>query len=344
MAGVSPGTVDRYLHNRGNVSEKARKAIEAVLEKVSYKPNIHVSALSLKSRFKIAITMPEISPGEYWDSIYNGISHALKEYENIKVKTELFTYNQYDIYSCREVFKQIENIEVDALIIGPTFPDETVELCRKMDEKETPYIFIDSTVEGTAPLAFFSADHYVLGNLMAKLITSITPAGSDIGILHAVRTGDRSANTTTLRLKGFQDYLTKNRCTNRIRKIPFSVAKPETNKIYLSRFFNSYGDIPGIVVMNSRGNFISNYLFETDIHTAKMVCLDLTASNIEALKNGQIDFLIGQEPEYQGFYTMKTLIEYLIFKTPVKKENYVQLDILTKETIDYYKSFNNIVY
>jgi len=35
--------------------------------------------------------------------------------------------------------------------------------------------------------------------------------------------------------------------------------------------------------------------------------MDLTSANIEALKKGRIDFLIGQEPEYQGFYAMKTL-------------------------------------
>ena len=53
MAGVSKGTVDRVMHNRGNVSESARKAIEKVLEEVNYKPNIHVSAISLKSSYKI---------------------------------------------------------------------------------------------------------------------------------------------------------------------------------------------------------------------------------------------------------------------------------------------------
>ncbi len=65
MAGVSKGTVDRVLHNRGNVSEKARVAIEKVLEKVNYKPNIHVSAISLKRSYKIVVTTPEISLGAY---------------------------------------------------------------------------------------------------------------------------------------------------------------------------------------------------------------------------------------------------------------------------------------
>jgi len=63
---------------------------------------------------------------------------------------------------------------------------------------------------------------------------------------------------------------------------------------------------------------------------------------VEGLRNGVIDFLIGQEPERQGFLAMKTLLEYLIYRGSVKIQNYVSLDILTKDTIDYYNRFNFI--
>ncbi len=344
MAGVSAGTVDRILHNRGNVSEKARKSVEAVLEEVNYKPNIHVSALSLKRRYKIVITTPAISPGEYWASIHNGIHHAKVEYENIQLKIDVLTYNQYDIFSCKEIFQHIAEMEMDALVIGPTFHDETNALCKKMDERKIPYIFVDSNNEGTQPLAFFSSDHYVCGRLMAKLITSLVPINSKIGILQAVRIGNRSANSTIQRKRGFMDYLSRHGAAYQVLQIPFSVEEPENNEKYLSRFFTNHSDIPGIVVMNSRGNYIANYLHNNNIKDIKMVCLDLTTPNVEALKKERIDYLIGQEPEHQGFYAMKTILEYLIFKKPVKKENFVQLDILTQENIDFYKKFNNIMY
>ena len=43
MSGVSTGTVDRIIHNRGKVSEEARGKVEEVLKKVDYKPNIVAS-------------------------------------------------------------------------------------------------------------------------------------------------------------------------------------------------------------------------------------------------------------------------------------------------------------
>ena len=339
MAGVSAGTVDRVLHNRGNVSDDARAAVEKIIAQVDYKPNMHVSSLSLKRRYKIAVTTPQYSSGAYWESIHNGIKHALDEYENIKVEYHVFTYNQYDIYSCREVFEKISRFEMDALIIGPTFRDETIKLCNKMDDKEIPYIFVDSSIDECKPLAFFSADHYIVGRLIANLITSITPKGSNIGLLQAVRTGDSSAYTTILRKKGFTDYLSEMKSMNQVLKIPFSVSQPEDNERHLSHFFKNHKNVPGIVVMNSRGSIVSDYLYNNNMDNVKMICMDLTTPNIEAVKKGHIDLLIGQGPEYQGFYAMKTLLEYLIFKKPVTIQNFVQLDIITKETVDYYKSF-----
>lgn len=58
MAGVSSGTVDRVLHNRGGVSESSKKAVERILAEVGYRYNIHTSAVSLTKEFNLVITCP----------------------------------------------------------------------------------------------------------------------------------------------------------------------------------------------------------------------------------------------------------------------------------------------
>lgn len=340
MAGVSAGTVDRILHNRGNVSEPARKAVEEALKKMKYKPNIHISGLSLKRNYKVVITTPGVTKGEYWESIHLGIHHALEEYENIRVKCLVHTYNEFDVYSCREVYNRIVEIDADGVIIGLTFKEETLRLTRLLEERGIPYIFVDSTMENTSPLAFFTSDHYRCGYLMAKLITSIIPPGSDIGMSEAVRVGDESANTSILRKKGFHDYLEEKKITNNILKIPFSAFEPEKNEAWMSEFFQNHHSVGGVVFFNSRGGLLADYLARKGIKHIHVIGVDLTVSNVKGLQEGYIDFLIGQEPEHQGFLAMKTMIEYLIYRNQVKQRNYMRLDILTKETIDFYKEFN----
>lgn len=345
LAGVSAGTVDRIVHNRGNVSKKSREAVEKVLKEVNYRPNIHMSSISLRKKYNILFISPTFSAGEYWDSIYTGVLRTLDEFENIRVSCKKLTYNQYDVYNCKEVYNKALKLDYDAVIIGPIFQKETQLFCSQLAEKEIPYVFVDSDVDQTSPVAYFSANHYVSGYLMCKLINSIMKSGKkDIGIMQAMRVGNESANSTILRKSGFQDYLIEHNLQNKILKIPFSATEPEKNEGLFDEFFKENKEVGGIVVLNSRGNVIANYLNKKNIDDIKLICVDLTKENIKSLKNGIIDFLIGQKPERQGYLAMKFLIEHLIFKVPVEVANILPLDILTKETIDLYREFNDLVY
>ena len=88
MAGVSSGTVDRVIHNRGKVSPKALEKIEGVLKEVNYRPNIHISSISLKKKYKVLFISPNFKTGDYWESIYQGIVRALNEFETIEIRCE----------------------------------------------------------------------------------------------------------------------------------------------------------------------------------------------------------------------------------------------------------------
>lgn len=344
LAGVSPGTVDRVIHARGNVSQKSREAVEKVLREVNYRPNIHMSSISLKKTYDILFIAPKFSVGEYWHSIYKGIQRALDEFESISVSCKKITYNQYDVYDCRKAFENALKLSYHAVIVGPTFQKETREFCNRLKQNDIPFVFVDSNVEQTQPLAYFSADHYTTGYLMCKLLYAIIEKESDIGIMQAMRIGNESANSTILRKKGFNDYLKENKLENTILRIPFSATKPNTNEGIFDAFFEENKNIGGIVVLNSRGNVIANYLTKKEIKNIKLICIDLTDANTKALKEGHIDFLIGQKPERQGYLAMRFLIEHLIYKIPIEVANILPLDILTKETIDLYREFDDLIY
>lgn len=341
-AGVSTGTVDRVLHNRGNVSEKARKAVEKILNEESYKPNLHISGMSLKRKYTIIVTTPDSKKGEYWDSIQKGIDQLLEDYDNIKVDLIRLPYDQYDIFSCQRIFKQVGAMDADGVIIGTTFTKEAIALTEELDKKSIPYIFVDSMVENTKCLAYFTANHYICGYLMCKLLTQVIEKGTDIGILQAERIGSESANTTILRKHGLYDYLEENNLTNKVKHIPFSATDNQRNDLMLSKFFYEHKNIGGVVVLNSRGNIVADYFKKNNINNIRLVCIDITDANAQSLREGKIDFLLCQEPEQQGVLAMKTLIEYLVYHQPVKMENYLPLNILTRETIDYCRLFNRI--
>ncbi|HET9570257.1 MAG TPA: substrate-binding domain-containing protein [Bacteroidales bacterium] len=336
MAGVSPGTVDRVLHNRGDVSQASKEAVELAISKVNYHPNIHLSAISLKRKFKIVVAIPKSYKGEYWGGARDGILRAVEEYHNLNITCKFCYYNQFSLDSCRTTFETVIQLNPDAVIIGPTFKDETIVLANRLKDNNIPFVYIDSMVEGTLPLAFFSTNLFSCGYLMAKLIASITPADSDYVLFQAIRVGDESANTTIARKAGFMAYFDEHQMSDRVHRVSFSVLEPERNETLIKDYFEQNPNTRGVVVLNSRGYVISNYFKRHKIEHVKLICSDLTEKNEHEIKNGHIDFVLSQRPEMQGVSAMKTLIQHLTFGTVPKMENFMPLDIITKENLDYY--------
>lgn len=344
LAGVSPGTVDRVLHNRGNVSASAREAIEEVLRQVGYQPNMHLSGIALRRHYKIIVTIPVFRKGEYWESVYKGILRAINVYANIDVECKFVYYNQFDLYACRAAFEQITVQHVDGVIIGPTFRDETVYFTTMLEERNIPYIYVDSPLECTFPLAYFAADSYACGYLMGKLIDMITPDDAEFALFQTVRVGDASANTTILRKQGFMAYFKERDRLRSLHRVSFSVMEPERNEELIGDFFQQHPEIRGAIVLSSRGSVIAQYLRRHRIDWVKLIGIDLTEANIREVKSGHIDFLMGQRPEQQGYMAVKALIQYLIYGKKVKVDNLMPLDIVTRENVDLYSEFGEVAY
>jgi len=308
---------------------------------MNYSPNIHISAISLKKTYKFVIAIPRFIEGEYWSSVEKGIKRAFEVHSAIDTVCEFCYYNHFDLFSCRNTFQQVLQLSPDAVIIGPTFRDEAVSLASQLSESAIPYIFIDSSVKGTEPVAFYSANSYACGHLIAKLITSITPENADIALLQAIRIGEESANATILRKAGFMAYCTEKKLRNKLHIVYYSALNDEQNEELLNNYFIHNKEIKGAAIFNSRAHVITDYFKKHHIRDIKFVGIDLTEKNAKALEEEYIDYLIGQRPEQQGYMAVKTLIEYLIFGKGVKVDNYMPIDIIAKENADLYSEFTD---
>ena len=79
MAGVSVGTVDRVIHNRGRVSEENRKKVQAILEMVHYQPNLMARSLASKKQYHFVANIQSFTKGEYWEAISEDIAPVAAE-------------------------------------------------------------------------------------------------------------------------------------------------------------------------------------------------------------------------------------------------------------------------
>ena len=338
LAGVSVGTVDRVLHNRGKVSEKSRLSVIKAMEIAGCNYDVYSSTLAYKREIKIAVATPSVNLGGYWNSIHEGILHSKEEFPDLSINFLWFPYNQFDVYSCREAFSGILCGKPDAVILGSTFADETRTLCSDLDKDGIPYFFVDAIIDGTRPTATYTVDQYACGYILARLLLSFIPEDSNIAIMEMRRVGGMHSNNSVERTKGFKAYLDEQGVLDRLKVGHLSAENPGENEELFMHFFEENPTIKGIAVMNSRGYIIADFLKRTSLCDVKLICFDLTTNNLRCITDGSITALLGQRPELQGFHVVKAAVNHLIYKRSDPQPNHLlPIDIILKENLPFYK-------
>lgn len=336
QAGVSVGTVDRVLHNRGNVSKRSRSAIEKVLMQSGYVSEAYFAPSAKPCA--LAVLTPSSTIGDYWSDIYEGIKRALTSLNYPGLSLEFFHYNQFDVYSCLAAQGLVLKRKPDGVIIGPTFLEEAQRFCASLEDYGIPYVFVDSHFDGTNPVAYFSIDQIAGGKTLAHLISACTREGSKLAVFESRRSDERMSSNSFVRRDGFMEYLDEVGRTADMVKTCYTSTTPYENEQTVKSLLEEYSDLGGIAVLNSRGSDIADVLEKIGRQDIKLISFDLTMRNTEHLRRGSILALLCQHPQRQGYMAATTLVQYLMLgKTPETVQNYCPIDIILKETIDHYK-------
>ena len=128
MAGVSAGTVDRVLHNRGDVSAASLEKVRKVLDEISYQPNMFAIGLAAKKRYSIVCIIPYYIAYDYWYAVAGGIDRAAQELAPYNVTVSYLHYLHADEASYSQACMQVLGEECDAVLLAPNFREETLKL------------------------------------------------------------------------------------------------------------------------------------------------------------------------------------------------------------------------
>lgn len=336
LAGVSPGTVYKILHNKGNVSNRSKAAVDKVLASTGYTSDEYFAPTAKACR--IALLAPAYTVGDYWSRIYEGIRDAVKQSGYPGVTLDFFLYNQFDVYSCLAVHKLLLEKRPDAVIIGTIFLEETISFCASLEELSIPYALVDSHLEGTHPLATFAADQLSAGRVMGHLLTAATRPGSKLAVFESKRSEARFSVNSLVRRDGFIDYLKETGREKDLIGTCYTSTIPSENEEAIRRLLEEHKNIEGIAVLNSRGSSIAEVLDNLGRRDIKLVSFDMTMQNVEYLRKGNIFALFCQHPYWQGFEAANTLIRHQIQgKEPDSVQNLLSIDIVLKEMVDLYK-------
>lgn len=340
LAGVSVGTVDRVLHGRTGVSESSKKHVEEILKQLDYQPNMYASALASNKKYLFACLLPQHAEGEYWDAVEKGINDAVNAYSDFNVSVQTFYYNRYDYVSFVEAGKKIIEFEPDGVMLSPTGFDVTKDFTGTLTELSIPYIFIDYDIRELHPLAFYGQNSVQSGYFAARMLMFLAGRKADeIVIFRQINEGKVGSNQQENREIGFRTYMKEHFPECKIAELDLHAMRPAEDEQLLNDFFRSHPNVTCGITFNSKVYIVGEYLKKNNMNHFNLIGYDLLDRNVTCLKEGWTTFLIAQQPEIQGYNGIKTLSDYLILKKDITEINYMPIDLLSAENVDFYLKF-----
>ncbi|MCM1503517.1 MAG: LacI family transcriptional regulator [Bacteroidales bacterium] len=334
LAGVSKGTVDRVVYNRGRVSEKTAATVRDAIEKLGYNPNLFASVLASGKKYVIACLLPKFTEGQYWEEIYNGFMQGAESVKSFNIVPVVELYDQYDELSFIAACDRVLGQNPSGVIFHPFFPSASSKFSAKLYEQHIPYGFVDGRIDDPHYIVYCGVDLYQSGLFGAFLLTD-REKPDDVLIVRIRRDRQYKSDPTYNRRNGFLEYIGQKNPECTVHTIFVNPNSTEEINSTLSDFFSANPQVKHVIMLNSRVHLIADYMNAHPSPGRVVVGFDDLSDNVAALVDGAVDFLVTRRISMQSFNVVTALADYLLKGVkPHRRDNYMHIDVLTRYNLD----------
>ncbi len=330
-AGVSRGTVDRALNNRGRINPEVSDNIKRIAKEMGYQPNRAGRALAM-SRKSIAIGVIVQAAGTpFMENVLDGIAEAKEEVERLGAEVMIKKIQGLDAEKAVEAMKELKAAGCNGLVIVPVDDEALRQTVDDFADDNIPVITFNSDIEASKRLCFVGQDTLKSGKVAGGLMAEILPEGGTVLVISGYPSNQAHKNRT----KGFTQELAKRREDIRILDVQYAFDDNQMAEMITKGMLGEYEDLSGIYLSASGVQGVCAALEEKKLPgRVKVISNDLTAQNIKCLEEGKIQFLIGQNGYVQGYEPIMMMFNKIFDgKDPDEEFAYTEIVIKTKNNL-----------
>ena len=337
-AGVSVGTVDRVLHDRPNVSQPARQKVEKALKEMNYQPNMYASALAYNKQYTFFLLLPKHESEAYWEEIEEGARKCEDIRRDFHIDVEIRFYERSSEDSFCQKAEEIMQAKPEGVVVVPSSLDVTREFTDHLHEQGTPFILLDSYMPDLKPLSFFGQDSFCSGIFAAKMLMMIANKENEIMLMRQTKDGHVVSKQQDNREVGFRHYMHDHYPNVTITDLDLPLSGTRSKYVkQLEKFFTVHPHIHHCITMTSKAHIVGDFLLKTNRRDVQIMGYDMVEKNARCLREGSISFLIAQHAYMQGYSCVETLFRAIVLKKKVTPVNYMPIELLMKENVDFYR-------
>ncbi len=339
-AGISIGTVDRIIHNRGRYSRATADKVRRIMKELNYSPNIHARGLKKTRNYSFAAVIPEeYQDSGYWKLVADGINRASEELSSFCKKAEMYHFDRYSSDSCVHTLKSALDSGCDGILIAPVIPEAVQDV---LGDADIPFLFIDTDIpDENKRIAYIGQDSYQSGVLSGKLMLmmlkkEVTNNGEYILIIDPPGSNYHLKS----RIAGFRSYMEKNCTSLMLKQVKIDTDDERLFHSEIAGHIKETEQLPcGIYVANSSVYYLASYLEKlTEKYTGiPVIGYDLIPGKERFVENETINFILTQQPEEQARLGLMMLYDVLVLNRHPESEVIMPLHIITKENLHTFR-------
>jgi ribose transport system substrate-binding protein len=284
------------------------------------------------ARLKIAV-IPKGTTHEFWKSVHAGAVKAAKEVDvDVVWKGPL---KEDDLKAQVDVVSTFVAQGVSGIVLAPLNDIALRAPVKQATQAKIPVVVFDSDLQGDDHVSFVATDNLAAGKLAGEQVAKLL---GDKGNVVVMRYLEGSASTQN-REKGFLEALKAHPGLKVVSDNQYGGATTESafakgESLLLAQKADT-GAVGGIFTPNESTTFgMLLALRKSSLaKKTKFVGFDASEKLIGALKEGDIDGLVVQNPFNMGYLAVKTMAEHLRGKK-VERRIDTGARLVTKESLD----------
>ncbi len=330
LTGVSRGTVDRVLNDRGNVNSETAERIRKVAKELGYSPNRAGRALAAKKKkYRIGIIL--CSEGiEFFDEVLHGISGMEQEAADYGVSLVVRTMRGYNVGRQLDLIHEV-GAETNLIILNAINDPKIAEAIDELKGKGIAVITINTDIEGTKRLCYVGSDYLRNGATAAGVLGLITGGKGNV----AIAGGSEAILGHLDRVEGFRQELQEHFPEEKISTIFYTEDDDETARREMDRVLKECPDITAVYISAAGQAGVCHAISENGRNDICVVSCDRTPSVEKLVKEDRIRATICQQPYTQGKKAVELALQYLINGIVPDKDRYIMKnEIRIRENIE----------
>lgn len=161
-------SISKALRDHPDISSSTKAQVQELAQELGYMPNRLAQSLSTDKSSTIGVVVPKIAH-TFFSNVLEGVNAVATE-------------NDYEVILCVSQENQLQesrhlrtllSLQVDGLLISVSEETEYNDAFQKIEETDTPFVFVDRTLEGVS----------------ASKVVVDDKAGAREAIEHAIRSG-----------------------------------------------------------------------------------------------------------------------------------------------------------